>query len=79
MEKRILDKLDKIDDTLVEQARTLERLTTTVEDHVQRSNKFEDALKPLQEHVSMVKGALKLLGVIGLIAAIIEAIHRVMP
>lgn len=76
MDKRIADKLDKIESTLVNQEINLARLTVSVEDHVKRSNQFEEALKPVQKHVAMVEGAMKLIALLGLIVTILEAIHR---
>lgn len=67
-------KLDKIVDTLGQQAITLERLTVTVEDHVRRTNILEEDIKPLKRHVWMVNGALKFTGLLGILAAIAEGI-----
>lgn len=74
-------KLDKIVDTLGQQAVTLERLTVTVEEHVKRSNMQEAAIaatnkriEPLEKHQWMVKGASKLIGTLALLAAIAEAL-----
>lgn len=74
-------KLDKIVDTLGQQAVTLERLTVTVEEHVKRSNLQEAAItatnkriEPLEKHQWMVKGASKLIGLLALLAAIAEGL-----
>ena len=67
-------KLDKIVDTLGQQAVTLERLTVTVEDHVRRTNILEADMAPIKRHVWMVNGALKLIGLMGLLAAIAEGL-----
>ena len=67
-------KLDKIADTLTTQAVTLERLTVTVEDHVRRTNILEEDIKPIKKHVWMVNGALKLIGVVAMLAAIVEVL-----
>ncbi len=67
-------KLDKIVDTLGQQAVTLERLTVTVEDHVRRTNILEADIAPIKRHVWMVNGALKLIGLLGILAAIAEGI-----
>lgn len=77
-ERRLHDKLDKIEYTLSDQAVTLGRLTLSVEEHVKRSNMHEDEIKGLQKHASMVEGAGKLITLLGLLAAIIEAIHIVL-
>jgi hypothetical protein len=67
-------KLDKIVDTLGQQAVTLERLTVTVEDHVRRTNILEEDIKPIKKHVWMINGALKLIGLLGLLSAIAEGL-----
>lgn len=77
-ERRLHDKLDKIEYTLSNQAVTLGRLTVSVEEHVKRSNMHEDELKSLQRHQSRVEGAGKLLTILALLAAILEAIHIVL-
>jgi len=70
----IIAKVDKIDETQVKQEVNLGRLTVSVEDHIRRTALLEDALKPVQRHVTMVEGALKALGVVGILAGIMEAI-----
>lgn len=77
-ESRLHAKLDKIEATLVAQEVHLGKLTVSVEDHVKRSNLLEDALRPVEKHVAMVEGALKLIALLGLLAAIIEALHTVL-
>lgn len=74
-------KLDKIVDTLGQQAVTLERLTVTVEEHVRRSNLQEAAIEatnrriePLEKHQWMVKGGVKLIGLLALLAGIGECL-----
>jgi hypothetical protein len=74
MNDRIEQKIDKIADTLTEQAVTLGRLTVTVEDHVKRTNILEDDIKPIKKHVAMVEGALKFIGLLGILAGIIQAV-----
>jgi len=67
-------KLDKIVETLGQQAITLERLTVTVEDHVRRTNILEADVAPIKKHVWMVNGALKFIGLLGILAAIAEGL-----
>lgn len=67
-------KLDKIVDTLGQQAVTLERLTVTVEDHVRRTNILEEEIKPIKKHVWMINGALKFIGLLSLLAGLAEAL-----
>ncbi len=68
------ERLDSIDITLVRQNATLEehvRRTELLED---KTNQLSDDLKPVEKHVAMVTGALKLLGIVGTIVAIIVGI-----
>lgn len=74
----ILAKLDKMEDTMVKQEVNLGKLSVSVEEHVKRSNMLEDAIRPIQKHVSMVEGAIKLITLLGVLVAIIEALHRVL-
>lgn len=69
---RLINKVDKIEDTLVKQEVNLARLTVSVEEHVKRSNNFEESLKPVQRHVVLVEGALKFIGLLGVLATIVE-------
>lgn len=60
--------LAKIDDRQDSQASTLVRLTTTVEDHVRRTNLLEEDIKPIRAHVNfMTMGGKVLLGAITVI------------
>jgi len=72
--KRIFDKLEKIEDHVGKQEVSLARLTVSVEEHVKRSNLLEESMKPVQRHVFMVEGALKFIGVLGVVASIIKAL-----
>lgn len=74
MSDRIEQKIDKIAETLGNQAVTLGRLTVSVEDHVRRTNLLEDDIKPIKRHVWMIEGALKLLGIFGILAGIAEVV-----
>lgn len=68
---KTLEKLDKIESVLSEQAVTLAKLTVTVEDHVRRTNLLEEDMKPIKRHVVMIEGVLKALGVLAIIATIV--------
>jgi hypothetical protein len=54
---KLVDKVDSIDRTLV-------RNTVTLEEHVRRTSMLEDKLVPIEKHVSMVQGAIKLLAIL---------------
>jgi hypothetical protein len=74
--KEIQDKLHSIDITLAKQHMTLE-------DHTRRSLANEkavevlgDALKPITKHVNMMEGALKLIGVMSLVATFVFTVVK---
>jgi hypothetical protein len=80
-DEKILQKLDKLAEIGIKQEVNLARLTVTVEEHTKRSNLLEEAQKdlhaeiePIKKHVAMVSGALKLIGLLGVIATIVMAI-----
>jgi tetrahydromethanopterin S-methyltransferase subunit G len=79
-------KLDQVIDTLSRIDSTLAAQHESLEDHIRRTNVAEENidlirkdLKPIQNHVSMVKGAMKLIGVVcaivGAIAAVAAVFH----
>ena len=74
MDNRIEQKIDKIVETLGEQAVTLGRLTVSVEEHVRRTNILEEDVKPIKAHVFMMNGAIKFFGLLGILAGIIEVV-----
>lgn len=80
-ENKIFDKLEKLEYIAVRQEVNLAKLTVSVEEHVKRSNMLEDEqkkqreeLEPLKKHVAMTNGALKLIGLFGIIASIVLAV-----
>ena len=81
LEEKIDQKFDKVIETANHQEVHLGKLTVSVEDHIQRTNILQDEQKeikktivPIQKHVSMVNGALKLIGLGGIIATIVMAV-----
>lgn len=82
--KRLEYKIDKIVDVQVKQEVNLGKLTISVEEHVKRSNLQEENMsilrqevEPIKQHVAMVTGVLKFLGILSMIAAIVEAYFMV--
>lgn len=71
--KRIEDKIDKITDKVHDIDKTLERNTSSLEEHMKRTELLEKKLEPVETHVSMMNGALKAAGVVGLILGILVA------
>lgn len=62
--------IEKIDARGDEQAKVLERLTTTVEEHVRRTNILEEKMERIEEHVTMVRGVGKFIILIPILASI---------
>jgi hypothetical protein len=71
---RIEDKIDKVMEHTSSIDITLAKQHVILEEHVKRTNLLEEKLEPIQKHVNMVHGALKLIGLIATIAAIGESI-----
>jgi hypothetical protein len=83
MEERILDKLDKIDDRLNDMDKTLVRNTTSLEEHMKRSDALEklinaqsDAMRPVEDHVRHMQGAGKLIVWASVVLGIVAAIFK---
>lgn len=73
--ERIETKIDDISEHLAETNIILAKQHESLKMHMKRSDMLEESLKPLQKHVSMVDGALRLIGVMAAVAAIIEALR----
>lgn len=79
----IQDKLDKIVADIGEIKVTTALNTSHLGEHMKRTDLLEtrveqvaSAMKPIQSHVDMVSGALKLLGIIGTIIGIIAGVMK---
>lgn len=73
MEKR-LDRIEeKLETIIVEQAKQ----HVTLQEHTKRSTMLEDEFKPMRLHIAQIQGAMKLLGILALIGAILEAVLAV--
>lgn len=81
--EEISKKLDKMDERL-DNIQTLQAVhTEQLKEHMRRSDLLEkrieqvdQELKPVEKHVAMVNGALKLVGIIGTLAAIALALKE---
>lgn len=74
--ERIETKLDDIGDHLGQINVTLAAQHVSLKEHIRRTALLEQEMKPVKKHVYMVNGALKLLGVLALLATIIEGIIK---
>jgi len=64
---KIVDRLGSVDVTLAQQHESLKT-------HIRRTELLEEAVAPIEKHVDMMSGALKLVGILGLIAGILEGL-----
>ena len=76
--KRLEFKIDKIDQRINNVDVTLAAQHESLKDHIRRTNLLEEQVKPIEKHVNMVNGAIKFIGILGIIAAIIEAVVMIM-
>ena len=67
-------KLDKIQEDIGEIKVHLAEYNVLLDVHIKRSNMLEEKMIPIEKHVAMVDGALKLIGLLAAIAAIVEAV-----
>jgi len=67
-------KLDKISERLNSVDVTLAQQHESLKIHIRRTELLEEKLEPVEKHVAMMSGALKLVGILGLIAGIFEGI-----
>lgn len=76
-------KVDEVNDKLTDINTTLNRNTDSLELHMKRSDTLESMLKqqetsfvaqiePIKKHVNMVKGALKLIGLVSTLLGILK-------
>ncbi len=75
--KRFEAKLDKIDDNIGRIDITLASQHEVLKEHIKRSNMLEAQMAPIQAHVSKVEGAIKLISILAMIAAIISVVYQV--
>lgn len=83
-----LEKIESKQDQILEEITNTrivnERNTTSLVEHIKRSDMLEEELtiirsemKPIEKHVAMVSGALKLLGILSLFASITVAMINI--
>jgi hypothetical protein len=65
---RILEKISSIDVTLIKQHASLA-------EHIRRTEILEEKIKPIEVHMTELKGIVKLLKLIGIFATIVEVLH----
>lgn len=75
---KLEDKLDKISDHISDINITLAKQSVILEEHVKRTNLLEEKIKPIERHVVMANGALKLIAALSMIACMAEAVKAMM-
>lgn len=73
-----MSKLGRIEDHLHNMDKTLASQHEVLKEHVRRTELLEKKMEPVEKHVNMVTGAIKFIGLVGIIAGIIEALHRIL-
>lgn len=76
--ERIEAKVDDVSDHLSSIDTTLAAQHVSLREHMRRTALLEKELAPIKNHVLMVKGALKLVGVLAAGAALAESLHMLM-
>ncbi len=71
---RIEDKIDAVGQKIGSIDVTLASQHESLKDHMRRTELLEQSIEPIKKHVNMVSGALKLIGLLATIGAIIEGI-----
>ncbi len=69
-------KLDKLDSRLGSIDVTLAKQHVSLEDHIRRTDLLEQQIEPIKAHVAMVSGALKFIGILAMIAALVESLFK---
>jgi len=69
-------KLDKIQEDVGEIKTHLAVYNEQLKIHIKRSSMLEQKIEPIEKHVNMVNGAIKLISILAAIAAIVELIVR---
>jgi archaellum component FlaC len=69
---RIENKLDKVQDKIGAIDVTLASQHVSLVEHIRRTELLEKDVAPIKKHVAMVHGGLKLVGLISLIAGIVQ-------
>jgi hypothetical protein len=75
--ERIEDKLDKITDTLSQHSAIHARNTTSLEDHIRRTELLEEALKPIKQTDTVIRAGIKSIAVVSTILTILYTLIKI--
>ncbi len=74
---KIETKIDTISSKMHSIDITLERNTASLEEHVRRTNILETKVEHVDSHVKMMNGALKLIGILALVAGLLKTLNLI--
>jgi len=81
----LIEKIEKVVESIHSIDKTLAAQEVQLTEHIRRTQAAEDniellrkELKPVQEHVARMDGALRFLGILSLVAGVAAAIHKVL-
>ena len=75
--ERMESKIDSISARMNGIDRTLVRQAMSLEEHMRRTDILEKKLVPVEKHVTMVDRVIKFLGILALLATIVELFKKV--
>lgn len=75
---RIENKIDKVVEHIGSIDVTLSAQHVSLAEHIRRTNALEAKVQPIEKHAAMVSGALKLIGMMSVIATIAMGIVEVL-
>ena len=73
---RLENKIDIIADKIASIDTTLAKQSIILDEHVRRTNLLEWKVDPIEKHVHMIQGALKLIGMVAIFIGILEALMK---
>lgn len=82
---RVLNKIDNIDESLQDISITLAKQEVSLETHIKRTNLLEERvellreeMRPVEQHVFYMHGALKALGILSLLIGVLATIKHLL-
>lgn len=76
MDDRIESKIDKIADHISSIDVTLAKQQVILDEHVKRTNLLEKKLEPVERHVTVINGLMKLIAALGTIIGLIHGMLK---
>ena len=73
---RIFNKIDKIDERLSNIDTTLAKQSTSLDEHIRRTNILEEEIRPIKKHIYLVEAVFKIIGVTSLLVSIFVGLSR---